>query len=177
MTGEFGEICFEDQSAQDKDTLVEASVLFFKSDGNQYDSKIFGGGTEFVFTFATANIDSTGNLQRFEYDMTRKEIDNKETVKIDKVLNADWNKQCPNLYYRLVDDDGGLTVNISIKLAYKSDSISVSFTEKSLDDEIGSGYIDRNTFISKCQSGNNDFILGNNEKIYGKIRLYPPVEI
>lgn len=93
------------------------------------------------------------------------------------MLNADWNKQCPNLYYRLVDDDGGLTVNISIKLAYKSDSISVSFTEKSFDDEIGYGYIDRNTFISKCQSGDNSFNLGNNEKISGKIRLYPPVEI
>ena len=74
VTDEEGETCYEDMSVQDKDTLVEASVLYFKSDGNQYDSKIFGGGTEFFFTFATANIDSTGNVQRFLYEMTRKEI-------------------------------------------------------------------------------------------------------
>ena len=178
VTGINGVVCFDDQSAQDKDTLVEATTLFFKSSTHQYDSWFFGGGSEFMFSFAVAYIDSTSNVYQYKLEMTRKQIRNGAIVSMENLIHPNWNKQCPGVYYRLAEEDAnGTSGSLSIKLAFKNDSISANISIKSTDDEIGKSYFERNDYIGKCLSGSNSYNLGNGELLYVKTRLYPPVEI
>lgn len=171
---EEGNLCYVNET-NGTDTLVEASLISFKSNGDQYDSWLFGGGSEFVFATAYATIDGISHTNLFRLDMTRKEIKNCTTKVLDAIVCPEWDKDCKDLYFRLWEEDAaGTPGTLSIKLSYKSDSISATLNIKSTDDLIASGYWNRNSYINSCLTGDNNHSLSNN-KIWKKIRLYSSV--
>ena len=171
---EEGNLCYVNET-NGTDTLVEASLISFKSNGDQYDSWLFGGGSEFVFATAYATIDSTSHTNLFRIDMTRNEIKNHATRVLDAIVCPEWDKDCKDLYFRLWEEDAaGISGTLSIKLSYKSDSIAATLNIKSTDDLIASGYWNRNSYINSCLTGDNIQLLSANI-IRKKIRLYSSV--
>jgi len=175
VMGESGNWCYVDQ-VTGKDTLVEASVIGFQSSGTQHDSEFFGGGSEFVLTFANLDEEGTKNTHTYRLTMSRGEIEEEKTIHFDRQFTfyPSWIRECPDVYYRLYEEDSfGIPFDIDVNLSFGDASVSFELSGNYSDDEISSGYIGRDNYMNSCKLGNNGFGFSG-EVVFFKARLFQP---
>ena len=170
-TGQDGDWSFIDQ-AYGGDTLVEGIIKKFKSNGHFYDGW-FDDDCEFVFSFTSLLNDNTPCKEWIHFVMTRKEIKQKKMIPINYIFNGNWTAEHNLVYYRLYEEDhDGTTTTINITLVNGNETISISETINNPDDEMISGYFDRDNFVNNCQLGNDTVLATHGDKFYCRTRFY-----
>ena len=142
------------------DTITMARSYKFLNSRHQYDNWL-AGGSEFFITVARVKETGITDTTQYVIEQTRKEIDNGTPADIELFFSHNWKTAFGDVYYYFVEhDDWGVSASFDIDLSYSGSTVSAHIKTNSTDDFIASDYIPRYEFLTKCSTGNNQYILG-----------------
>lgn len=142
------------------DTITYASSYKLINSKHQYDNWL-AGGSEFFVTLARVKEPGIHDTAQYVFELTRKEIENGTPVDIEMIISHNWENSFGDIYYYFVEhDDWGFTGSFSVTLSLGGSTINAQIDTNSTDDFIASDYIPRGEFITKCMTGNNQYIWG-----------------
>lgn len=142
----------------DPSKIYSAKFTAFESGGTQHDY-FWAGGSEFKVISSYADIASGSNqplTAKFACFFTRSDIkDNVQKSFSNCYLVPDWRPELEKIGLAVIEEDGGGTDTIELKIKISSVEVSINVPIESLDDELCNQMIDRNVFIANLTSGNN----------------------